>query len=402
MKIHYHLVEKVVQALEQIFDEQKYSDKVIEKIFKQNRKLGSRDRKFIAESVYEVVRHYRYYQYIMDSDNLFDLVCCHLIKASGELPPLAEFNEYDVRAIREALKSPKKIPDKIRYSFPDWLVELGQKEFGETEWNLLMKSLNDPAQVHLRANRLKIDRDQLIEKLKAEDIYAERATLAPDALTLSERKNVFTTQAFKQGLFEVQDVSSQMVAPMLEVISGHRVVDACAGAGGKSLHLAALMKNKGKIISMDIHEWKLNELKKRAARDGVDIIETKVIENSKIIKRLDKSFDRVLLDVPCSGLGVLRRNPDTKWKLSQEEINRLIELQRHIISEYSNMCKPGGQMLYATCSILKSENEDQIKWFLGSENGKNWELKKELRLWPHRDGYDGFYAALLLAKPTRP
>jgi len=215
---------------------------------------------------------------------------------------------------------------------------------------------------------------------------------------LAERKNVFVTNAFKNGMFEVQDAASQFIAPMLEVAPGLRVVDACAGAGGKSLHVAALMKNKGKIIAMDIHEWKLGELKKRAARNRVDIIETKIIDSTKVVKRLESSFDRVLLDVPCSGLGVIRRNPDTKWKLSSGEIDRLVELQREILTDYSKMCKSKGLMVYATCSILYKENEEQVKWFLQSEEGQNWTFKKELRLWPHKDQFDGFYAAVLEKK----
>ena len=133
----------------------------------------------------------------------------------------------------------------------------------------------------------------------------------------------------------------------------------------------------------------------QAARDGVDIIETKVIESSKTIKRMEKTFDRVLLDVPCSGMGVLRRNPDTKWKLNLEELNRLVDLQREIISKYSELCKENGLMVYATCSLLHRENEEQVKWFLASDVGANWELEKELRVWPHKDGFDGFYAARL-------
>jgi 16S rRNA (cytosine967-C5)-methyltransferase len=202
------------------------------------------------------------------------------------------------------------------------------------------------------------------------------------------------TECFKKGFFEVQDAGSQMIAPLLNPQPGERVVDACAGAGGKSLHLAACMKNKGKIISMDIHEWKLNELKKRAARGGVDIIETKVIETNKTIKRLENSFDKILLDVPCSGMGVIRRNPDTKWKLSMEEIDRMILLQREILRDYSKMGKSKSTMVYATCSILNRENEDQVKWFLTeTEEGKSWKLVEEVRLWPHKDGFDGFYAA---------
>jgi 16S rRNA (cytosine967-C5)-methyltransferase len=180
----------------------------------------------------------------------------------------------------------------------------------------------------------------------------------------------------------------------LGVEPGHRVVDACAGAGGKSLHLASLMKNKGKIISMDIHEWKLQELKLRARRNKIDIIETRLIDSTKVIKRMADSADRVLLDVPCSGMGVLRRNPDSKWKLTAEEITRLQTLQYELLTSYSQMAKKGGQMVYATCSLLPSENEQQIERFL-KEHGEQWSLVKQVNMRPDRDGFDGFFAALL-------
>lgn len=392
MKLHFHLIAKIVDIVDQIFNENKYPDKTLEKLFKQNRQLGSRDRKFIAESVYEIVRHFRFYSDIMKSDQAFDLVAAHLIKTNGELPDTEDFIDFDVEKIKSRMKY--KYDDKVIYSFPDWLDELGKKEFG-SEWSSLMRALNQPAQVYLRTNTLKTNRETLIASLKCEEIESKAVEGFPDCLILPVRKNVFITQSFKKGFFEVQDASSQLIAPLLDVSPGLRVVDACAGAGGKSLHLAALMKNKGKIISMDIHEWKLNELKKRAARAGVDIIETKAIDSTKIIKRLENSFDRVLLDVPCSGLGVLRRNPDTKWKLSSEEIKRLIELQKDILKDYSKMCKLGGKMVYATCSILNQENEEQVKWFLSSEYGQGWKLEKELRMWPHKEGHDGFYGALL-------
>ena len=155
------------------------------------------------------------------------------------------------------------------------------------------------------------------------------------------------------------------------------------------------MQNKGKILAMDIHDWKLLDLKQRAARAGAIIIETKLIDSQKVILRLENNFDRVLIDSPCSGLGVLRRNPDTKWKLNPEQITTLCELQKDILSRYSGMCKPGGIMVYATCSILKCENEDQVKWFLSSPAGKKWSLVSEQRIWPHKHGFDGFYAAVL-------
>jgi 16S rRNA (cytosine967-C5)-methyltransferase len=211
---------------------------------------------------------------------------------------------------------------------------------------------------------------------------------------------VFRHAAFKAGLFEVQDASSQLVAAALAVEPGMRVIDACAGAGGKALHLAALMENKGKILAMDVEEWKLQQTKLRARRDGVSIIEPKAIEGTKTIKRLKESADRLLLDVPCSGLGVLRRNPDTKWKLSLDSIQKVQETQQEILQSYPSMLKPGGQMVYATCSILPSENELQVKKFLESEAGKNFELIEDKKVLAQESGFDGFYIARLMKKAT--
>ena len=391
LQIHFHLVQSVAESLDEIFFNKKYADKVIEKCFKNNRKWGSRDRKFFAETIYEIVRHKRRLEFVVNSDNSWDLIAAYLIQTAGELPDWPEFEHLKVSDLK--IKNSAEKSPEVANSFPDWLNELGQTEFGP-EWNKMMNVLNMPAEVFLRVNTLKTDTDTLIVELAHEDIQAEKVFDA--CVKLSKRKNVFITQAFKKGLFEVQDAGSQLIAPLLEVTPGLRVADTCAGAGGKSLHLASLMKNKGKIISMDIHEWKLKELKIRAARDGVDIIETKLIESSKTMKRLENSFDRVLLDVPCSGLGVLRRNPDTKWKLSLEEIKRLTDLQKEIMSQYSKICKTGGIMVYATCSILHRENEEQVKWFLDSEIGKHWSLKKELRVWPHIEKFDGFYAAVMV------
>ena len=174
---------------------------------------------------------------------------------------------------------------------------------------------------------------------------------------------------------------------------GERIVDACAGAGGKSLHLAALMKNKGRVISMDIHETKLAELRKRAVRAGADIIETRWIDSNKVIKRLNNSIDRVLLDVPCTGLGVLRRNPDAKWKLKPENLLELLKTQHFILENYSKMLKTGGTLVYSTCSILPDENENQVKTFL--RENPSWNLESEQLLLPDVSDYDGFYIAKL-------
>ena len=396
MKLHFHLLKKVAEALHDIFENKKYADKVIEKLFKGNKKLGSRDRKFIAESIYEIVRYHRFYSEVAKSTESYNLLGVHLIKNGLDTEEFQDEYPINVDLIKRNLKN--KYPIAIKESFPDWMCEMGEKEFGAEDWALIMKALNKPADVYLRTNTLRITREELIRELEKEEIFTEKVEGLDSCLRLIERKNVFATNAFKNGYFEVQDAASQFIAPLLDVKPGLRVVDACAGAGGKSLHLAALMKNKGKIIAMDIHEWKLGELKKRAARNKVDIVEVKVIENTKTTKRLEGSFDRVLLDVPCTGWGVIRRNPDTKWKLSPTEIDRLLTLQREIITDYSKMCKPGGLMVYATCSILNKENEEQVKWFLASEEGQKWNFKKDIRLWPHKDNFDGFYAALLEKK----
>jgi 16S rRNA (cytosine967-C5)-methyltransferase len=178
-----------------------------------------------------------------------------------------------------------------------------------------------------------------------------------------------------------------------------RVIDACAGAGGKSLHLAALMENKGRILSMDTEGWKLQNAKLRARRAGISILEPRVIEGNKTIKRLKETADRLLLDVPCTGLGVLRRNPDTKWKISPESVAKVQEIQQEIIQNYSTMVKPGGIMVYATCSILPSENQDQVSKFLASERGKPFELVEDQKVLAQESGFDGFYIAKLKKKP---
>lgn len=392
MKIHKHLVSIIVEALESIYDEGQYADKVIQRNLKAQKKWGARDRRFFAESVYEIVRWERLLNYLVDSDDFWYIWGAYWIRQGNEaLPDWPELEGLQESTIRARLKN---IPSfAVAQSIPDWMERRLQAELGD-DYKDVVRALNEPAEVFLRTNALKTTPDELIKTLADAGIIALRVEGLPHALKLHERKNVFITEPFKKGLFEVQDAASQMVVPLLGVEPGHRVVDACAGAGGKSLHMASLMKNKGKILSLDIHEWKLNELKVRARRAGVDVIETRVIDSSKVIKRLEESADRVLLDVPCSGMGVLRRNPDSKWKLTEDEITRLQKLQYEILTGYSNMTKKGGRLVYATCSLLPSENEKQIGQFL-QEHGDKWRLIEELHLRPDREGFDGFYAASL-------
>jgi len=287
---------------------------------------------------------------------------------------------------------------KFRESIPDWIDELGVKELGESQWTKEMAMQNKQANVILRVNTLKTSKADLKLKLESEGIETLEIEGYPYALQLKERANVFTTEAFKDGWFEVQDASSQLVADFLDVKPGMKVVDCCAGAGGKTLHLSALMENKGSLVAMDIYESKLKKLKIRARRDGAHNIEMKLIDSTKPIKKLYEKADRLLIDAPCSGLGVLRRNPDSKWKLEPEFIDRIRKTQQDVLQQYSKMVKPLGKMVYATCSVLPSENEAQIKTFLESESGKDFTFVKEKKILAHETGFDGFYMALLEKK----
>lgn len=395
MKLHNNTIRGVHQALEAIFELGQYADKVIERTLKSNPKWGAKDRSFIAETTYEMVRWWRLVNFLSPSKDPWDLFGTYWLMQGNELPPWDEFARLQPEKIKSKYDS---ITDPgLLESIPEWLQTLGSKELGE-KWEAEIHALNEEAEVVLRVNTLKTTRERLKNLLDADGIRSYLVKGYPDALVLEERQNVFRHPSFKEGLFEVQDASSQLVAAALQVEPGMRVIDACAGAGGKSLHLAALMGNKGKVISMDVEEWKLQQAKLRARRNGVSIFEPKVIEGSKTIKRLKESADRLLLDVPCSGLGVLRRNPDTKWKLSPESIQKVQETQQEILQSYPSMLKKGGQLVYATCSILPSENEEQIKKFLASEAGKDFELLEDRKVLAQESGFDGFYIARLLKK----
>ncbi len=395
MKLHNNTIRGVHTALEAIFEQGQYADKVIERTLKSNPKWGAKDRSFIAETTYEMVRWWRLVNFLSPSKDYWDLFGTYWLMQGNELPPWDEFARLQPEKIKSKYDS---ITDPgLLESIPEWLQTLGSRELGE-KWDAEIHALNEEAEVVLRVNTLKTTRERLKNLLEADGIRSYLVKGYPDALVLEERQNVFRHPSFKEGLFEVQDASSQLVAAALQVEPGMRVIDACAGAGGKSLHLAALMGNKGKVISMDVEEWKLQQAKLRARRNGVSIFEPKIIEGSKTIKRLKESADRLLLDVPCSGLGVLRRNPDTKWKLSPESIQKVQETQQEILQNYPSMLKKGGQLVYATCSVLPSENEEQIKKFLASEAGKDFELLEDRKVLAQESGFDGFYIARLLKK----
>ncbi|MCW8982368.1 MAG: methyltransferase domain-containing protein [Altibacter sp.] len=399
MKLHRNLVFATIDSLHMIFNEQKQADKVLKNTLKRDKRWGARDRSFIAETTYDIVRWKRLYAEIaevkepFDRPNLFRLFAVWATLNGIKLPDWKQLEDTPVRRIKGRFDELSKIR-KYRESIPDWLDELGEKELGK-RWDKEIAALNELADVVLRVNPLKATVVEVQNELADLEIETETVPGNPYALKLKERANVFSTEAFKNGWFEVQDASSQLVAQLLDPKPGMRVIDACAGAGGKSLHIASLMENKGQVIAMDIYENKLNELKRRARRDGIHNIETRVIDSTKVIKKLIEKADKVLIDAPCSGLGVLKRNPDSKWKMDPEFLKQIKKNQAEILDSYSRMVKPGGELLYATCSILPSENDAQIKAFLKRDEGKDFSLVKDKKIWPSESGFDGFYMALL-------
>lgn len=400
MRLHRTLVFATIDALNHIFNDGEYADKVVAVTLKRDKRWGSHDRKFIAETIYEIVRWKRLYAEIADvkepfsRDDLWRIFTVWAVLRGYPLPDWKQFEGTPTRKIKGKFDELSKIRI-YRESIPDWMDDLAVKEIGEETWTKEIAAQNQQAQVVLRVNTLKTTKEKLRAILMDLDIETLYLDNYPDALVLKERANVFLTDAFKDGLFEVQDASSQLVARFLDVKPGMRVVDACAGAGGKTLHIASLMENKGQIIAMDLYESKMKQLKQRAKRNSAFNIEYRIIDSTKVIKKLHDSADRVLIDAPCSGLGVLKRNPDSKWKLQPEFVENIKEVQAEVLQSYSKIVKPGGKLVYATCSILPSENQEQVNKFLQSETGKNFTFVEDKKITAQESGFDGFYMALL-------
>lgn len=403
MRLHKNLVLAVIKILDGVFNQDFYADKTIEKVLKLDKRWGSRDRAFIAETSYEIVRWKRLYLEIADVKkpfqykNLWRVFSVWAVLKGINLPNWTEFQETPKRRIKGKFDELSKIR-KFRESVPDWIDKLACEEIGEKKWEKEISELNKMAELVIRTNTLKTNSYELQKILLNEEISTEIISGYPDALRLKKRVNLFKKESFQKGLYEVQDASSQLVAPFLKIEPGMKICDICAGAGGKTLHLSALSKNKGQILAMDIYKHKLIQLKKRAKRNSAFNIETKLIENNKSIKRLKGKIDRLLIDAPCSGLGVLKRNPDSKWKLQPDFLNKIKDTQLKILKQYSKLIKENGKIVYATCSILPSENEHQINNFLKSEEGQDFKLEEEKKISPLSSGFDGFYMARLSLK----
>ncbi len=388
-----NLVKAVVEAMVLIFEEGQQSDRVVRSVLQQNKKWGSRDRRFVSSSIYDMVRWYRLLYEVVGHPpkgiaDWWKLFAVLQIWQGEELPPWQEFEELDKEWIKEQLGTVQTNP-AVRTAFPDWLSQKIRDAYGKSG-DTLLSQLNVPAPLVIRVNTLKTTKISLQKAFEKEGIITE--ALDGDALLIPERKKLTHLSVFRQGWFEIQDYSSQLVAPRLGVQPGMTVIDACAGAGGKTLHIAALMQNSGRIIAMDVSRRKLEELQKRASRAGVTIIETHLIHPEEDFSEFIEAADRLLLDVPCSGTGTIRRSPDIKWKLKEEHLSKHILEQQSILDNYPTMLKPTGAMLYATCSILPEENTLQIDRFIAKN--PSFSLSMERQILPDGIG-DGFFLGLL-------
>lgn len=392
LKLHKNTVEAIVNTLE-LINKGKYANHAVANVLKSNAKWGGKDRRFIAESVYDIIRWHRLLAYTIDPIieivvNQWQIVAAWLVINNNPLPDWEEFSGINIDSIIANHAIALTIR-KIRESIPDWLDTMAYNELPNI-WDSELKFLNQQAQVVLRANKLKTTPARLQKELREAGIDTTQIPQFPNALVLEKRQNVLQIAQYLQGNFEIQDAGSQLIAPYLSIENNMCVIDACAGAGGKTLHLAALMQNTGKIIALDTEIYKLTELKKRALRAGVSNLITKLID-SNTIQSLANTADRLLLDVPCSGIGVLRRNPDAKWKLSANFMMQVRKTQSAILQNYPIMLRVGGIMVYATCSILPSENQQQVQKFL-QNNPTQYQLEKEITILPSQ-GFDGYYMA---------
>lgn len=387
----------IIDTLRVVFWQNVYATKAIERTLKLHPEWEDIKRAVFSDTMHDLIRWWRSLWYIIDKEPSADekelqmLIIIYRFSKKGELSALQNKKDFDATQLLQRIKTTKSLR-ALRESIPDWLDALGEKELG-IRWDTTLSALNKKPELVIRANNLKTTPKDLLVILRKEGVIAEPIDGNPDALFIKEKINVFKLPSFNAGLFEVQDAASQMVSRILGPRPGMRVVDACAGEGSKTLHLAALLQNKGKIIAMDTQEWRLRELRKRATKAGGDTIETRLITSSKAYKRINGTADRLLLDVPCSGLGTLRRNPDIRWKLTPTDLDRLRNLQQDLLEKYCPLLKPQGHMVYSVCSILPSEGEEQIQRFL--KNHRDYRLLDEKRYWTDIDRTDGFYIARL-------
>lgn len=407
---HFHLA---VQLLSAVLRSDAAADKQMESFFRSHREMGARDRGVVAEMVYACLRRRRLLEAAAGSGRPADLLAAHLLQQGLSGRALAEAGYVgDASALAERVRTLDRaqLPLAVAANLPDWLAERLVALLGVEETLALAEAFNNPAPVDLRVNTFKANRDEVQASLAAEGFETVPTPYSPLGLRRTDRSPLFKTRAFTAGSFEVQDEGSQLVSLLVEAKRRESVVDFCAGAGGKTLHLGAAMANTGTLYALDNAEWRLEKIKPRLKRSGLQNVRTIAIrdEHDARVRRLAGKMDRVLVDAPCSGSGTLRRNPDIKWRTI--ELERINASQLSILSAASTLVKRGGRLVYATCSVLREENEDVVGHFLADHpefavvpvNGilarRDVALRMDgpyLRLYPHIHNTDGFFAAVL-------
>jgi len=433
-------VAATIELLDEIVSlSERPADLVANAYFRARRFIGGGDRRAVSDRVWSILRRYGQLAWWLERTRHPDrggraIVAADLMLVEGlDMPGLeamfdggtyrpSRLDEAEYRALRQmeghSLPHPEQ-PDWVRLNIQEWVAPHFREAYGEG-WGREVAALDTPPPVDLRVNRLKATVEQAREALARDGIETEPMRYAPDGLRLRRRLSVVKGEAFQNGLVEIQDEGSQLVAALVDAQPGMQIADYCAGAGGKTLAMAARMNNKGRVVAMDVYESRLDRSAQRLRRAGAHNVERRAIDadNRKWLKRQAGAFDRVLVDAPCTGTGTWRRNPDGRWTLQPKDLEELLPKQSAILDAASKLVKPGGGLIYATCSVLPAENEKQIAAFLERNDrfevvpvGALWRdvLSTEpppevengpyLRLSPLKHGTDGFFAAALVRKP---
>lgn len=407
-------LDAAAEVLEDVLRFQYPADSVLSAFFRANKKIGGRDRAFIADAVYGVLRNLRQLQAVLgESVRSRKLVLAWLLRIEGlsqrNLAPLLSKNEAEwIVEVKAAGWTPTTLGE--RTNMPDWLAARLETQFGEERLLELAQAFNRPAPLDLRVNPLKADRDAVLARFKEEGIPASAAPYSPLGIRMDGKLALQKHPLFLDGSIEVQDEGSQLLGFLVAPKRSEMVTDFCAGAGGKTLLLGALMRSTGRLYAFDVSEKRLQKAKPRLARAGLSNVHPAVInnENDAHIKRLAGKMDRVLVDAPCSGFGTLRRNPDLKWRQSEPGVIELSEKQASILASASRLVKKGGRLVYATCSLLDVENDVVVDAFLAAhpeyrqvsasevlaQSKIALDTGERLRLDPARHGTDGFFAAV--------
>jgi 16S rRNA (cytosine967-C5)-methyltransferase len=414
MTLHSSQLDAAAEALRIVLKFEQPADTVLSNYFRRHRKLSQHDRAFIAESVFGLLRRKRLVDHLCKEDSPRRALLAYLVRVAGfsmrEIGTALTQEEAEWVARLKATPA-GELPLAVQTDLPDWLIERLAPQMPEADILALGRALQQPAPLDLRVNTLRANRDAVLRQLAATGIEGAATPYSPLGIRVKGKPALNLHPLFLDGSIEVQDEGSQLLGFLVAPKRHELIVDFCAGAGGKTLMLGALMQSQGRIYAYDVSEKRLARLKPRLKRSGLSNLHPQLIqnENDNRVKRLAGKIDRVLVDAPCSGLGTLRRNPDLKWRQSPQAIEELKVKQAAILDSAARLLKPGGRLVYATCSLLREENQDIVAAFLAShpqfkpldcgEILKQQQIELAagtyLQLWPQIHGTDGFFAATL-------